>query len=374
MALVVAGLLLLSGCSGFLHDTTARTPGTPGTPGGGTTPSTGSYAFVGNTGSNTVTGLNISTAGMLTGLPGSPISLTLPPTALTVSRTNTFLWVGTVGQIFGYAISPAGAISSLNGGAALANANCVDMQTSPDGKWLMVLDGGLLSGTSTIDLFAINANGTLSAPTGFLISATGTVVPRALRINPAGTVVAAALGTAGEALFSFNTGTGVLAQMAVTGPPSLTSDNGIAFDGSGTYLYLARSGSGAGLVVTAVGANGALTPTTSTPYPAGMQPYAVALDATGSFAYVANRGDGTITGYAVGANAALGPLAGAAVVSGAGVTQLATDATGKWLLAAAYGGTPDLSLYGYDATTPGKLDLTSSIATGTNAALLAVSH
>jgi len=371
---LLSGMLGLAGCGNFFHDTTTTTP--PAGGGGGSTPSTVNYAFVGNTGSNTVAGVSISAAGMLTGLPGSPISLNVAPSAIAVSRNNNFLWVGTFSQIFGYAISPTGAITGLNSGAALANVNCIDMQTSPDGKWLMVLDAGLLTGAETIDLFAIGSNGTLTGSGAIQFVPAGTAVPKALRLNPAGTIVAAALGTAGEQIFSFNTGTGVFTQLGPnTQPPSLTSDNGIAWDSTGSYLYVARSGSGAGLVVTTVAASGALAPTTNTPYPAGSQPYSVAIDNTGKYAYVANRGGSNIYGYSIAANAALTALAGFPVASGTGVTQIAADSSGKWILAAAFGGTPDLSLYGFDTTAAGKLNLVSSLSTGgTNASLLALSH
>ncbi|MGI4755237.1 MAG: lactonase family protein [Janthinobacterium lividum] len=357
-------LLLLTGCSGFFFKEGATTPGT------GTGTSAVNYAFVANAGSNSVTGLGISATGALTTLPGSPINFGTVPLALTVSRDNRFLWVGTISQIFGYSISSTGTLAALNSGNAIANAFCVDMQTTPDGKWMMVLDG---TGAS-IDLFAINTDGTLSPASGVGFTPTGTVVPRQLRIANSGTFVVAAMGTAGELVFAFNTLTGAFTQLSQVAPPNLTSDNGIAIDSTGTYLYEARSGTASGLVVNVIGANGSLTPTTSTVYPTGTQPFAVTLDNTGKYVYVANRTDGSITGYSIGANAALTAISGSPFLSGAAVTSLGTDSTGNWLLAAAYSGSPDLSLYGFDATKPGSLYSVSSAATGTNASILALSH
>lgn len=360
--LVSALLLPLAGCDGFFFKEGTSTSG------GGT--SATNYAFVANTGSNTVTGLGISSTGALATLSGSPISLNTTPTALTVSRSNNFVWVGTVSQIFGYSIASDGTLTALNSGNAVANAFCVDMQTSPDGKWLMVLDG---SGNG-IDLFAINSDGTLSPSTGAPFQASGTVVPKQLRIASSGGFVVAAMGTAGELVFAFNTTTGAFTYLAQTTPPSLTSDNGIAIDSTGTYLYEARSGNGAGLVVSTIASNGALTPTTSTVYATGTQPYAVALDNTGKYVYVANRTDGTITGYTIGTGAALSQISGSPFSSGVAVTSLGADSTSKWLLAAAYSGSPDLSLYGFDATNLGRLYSVSSASTGTNASFLALSH
>ncbi len=364
LSLLSCCLLCTAGCNGFFFkDTTTGTGTTTGT-------SASNYVFVANTGANTVAGLGISTTGQLAALTGSPITLTTTPTALTVSRTNNYLWVGTATQIFGYSIATDGTLAALNSGNAIANAICADMTTTPDGKWLMVLDG---SGAS-IDLFAINSNGTLSPANGFGFTAAGTVVPRQLRIGSNGSLVIAAMGTAGELVFSFNTTTGAFTLLGQTQPPSLTSDNGIAIDSTGTYLYEARSGNAPGLVVNTIGSNGSLTPTTAAVYPTGSQPYTVALDNTGKYVYVANRGDSTITGYSIGTNAVLTAVNGSPFSSGVAVTALGADSSGKWLLAAAYSGAPDVTLYGFDATNLGRLYAVSSSSTGTNASLIALSH
>jgi 6-phosphogluconolactonase (cycloisomerase 2 family) len=126
--------------------------------------------------------------------------------------------------------------------------------------------------------------------------------------------------------------------------------------------------------VFSIASNGVLTPTTATVYAAGTQPYAVTLDSTGSYVYVANRGDGTITGYGIGTNAALTALPGSPYSSGVAVTALGADSSGKWLLAAAYSGSPDLSLYGFDSTNLGRLYTVSSASSGTNPSALALSH
>ena len=83
---------------------------------------------------------------------------------------------------------------------------------------------------------------------------------------------------------------------------------------------------------------------------------------------------GTITGYTIGTGAALTAISGSPFSSGNAVTALGADSTGNWLLAAAYSGTPDLTLYGFDSTNPGRLYAVSSSSTGTNASFLALSH
>jgi 6-phosphogluconolactonase (cycloisomerase 2 family) len=367
---LVSTVLLLNGCgSGKFF--TPETGDSGGGSGGGNT--TGSnYLFVANAGANSVTGFAISSTGTLGTLNGSPINFNFAPTSLTVSRDNKYLWVGTVSQIFGFSIGSGGALTALNGGSAIANAFCVDMQTSPDGKWLMVLDG---SG-NTIDLFSIGSDGSLSiGPNGGIgFTVNGTMVPKQLRIAPSGSFVVAAMGTGGELTFNFNTTTGVFQYLAQTTPPGTTSDNAIAIDSTGTYVYEARSGTNPGLVVNTISSSGLLVPTTSTSYSTGTQPYSVVLDNTGKYVYVANRGDNTISGWSIGTGAALTAISGSPFVSGVAVTSLGADSTGKYIAAAAYSGSPDVTLYGFDTNTAGALTSVATSATGTNASVVALSH
>jgi hypothetical protein len=46
------------------------------------------------------------------------------------------------------------------------------------------------------------------------------------------------------------------------------------------------------------------------------------------------------------------------------VNSLAVESTGKYLLASAFGGSPDLTMYSYDATTAGQLDKVATGSTG----------
>lgn len=378
--LALCSVSLLSGC-GFFTKTNAGSffpdPGS-GDTGGGTGTAATNYLFVANAGANSVTGLGISSTGTLASLSGSPINFSAAPTALVVSKDNKFLWVGTSsqvdapGQIFGFSIAADGTLAALNNGNAIANASCADMQVSPDGKWLMVLDNGI----NAIDLFGINSDGTLTQGliNVFNLNVQGTVLPKQLRISPTGTFAIAAVGSAGALYFSFDTTTGNLTYVSQALPPDVTSDNGIAIDSTGSYLYEARSGNAAGLVVSTISSSGMITPTTANVYTTGSNPYSVVLDNTGKYVYVANRGDSTVSGWSIGAGAALTPINGSPFSSGVGVTSLGADSTGSYIAAAASSGSPDVTLYGFDNTNAGRLYTVSSSATGTNASVVALSH
>jgi 6-phosphogluconolactonase len=202
-------------------------------------------------------------------------------------------------------------------------------------------------------------------------------VPKMVKVSPDGTLIYAALGTGGEQIFTFNTTTGVAATGGTLAPVSATtSDNALAIDSTTSHLYIARSGLSGGLAVYTIGAGGVLNSVAGSPFAAGAQPLSVVLDSTGKYVYVANGNDATISGYSV-ANGVATALAGSPYASGATVSSLAIDKSGTYLLASASGGSPDLSMYSFDATVVGKLDPAATAAAGTDPAgsiALATTH
>jgi 6-phosphogluconolactonase len=103
------------------------------------------------------------------------------------------------------------------------------------------------------------------------------------------------------------------------------------------------------------------------PFAAGAQPLSVVLDPTNTYAYVANGTDATISGYTVGNGIGV-PLTGSPYASGASVRALTLDQSGKYLMAVAFAGAPDLTMYSIGATVAGGLTQTSTTQTGTDPA------
>lgn len=351
----LAGVVLLAGCGNFFIY--------PGSNGGGSSGGA-DYVYVANATTGTVSGFSIGT-GSLTAVANSPYALGFQPTSLAINPANTILYVAGSSQIYAYSIGSSGALTLMNNGAAVAIANVVAMDISPDGQWLFALDGNGVA----LDEYQINATtGQLTQLTGASYSITKSiVVPHGVKVSPNGAFVFVALGTAGDLVFTLNETTGVVAASQQLSPASTTtSDNALNVDPTSTYLYIARSGTSGGLAVYTIATNtGALSAVSGSPFPAGTQPFAVALKG-GTDVYVANRGDSTISGFSVASGGALTALTGSPYTSGSAVTALAPDKSGNYLLAAANGGSPDLTLYSFDATTTGKLDLTVSTKTGTD--------
>jgi 6-phosphogluconolactonase len=356
----LAALCWTTGCAGFwvAVDNSSSSSTTP----------TNDYVYVANATTETVSGFAVGT-GSLTAVTGTTYSLGFAPTGAAVNPANSILFVGGNAAIYAFAIdSSTGALSVLNGGGAVGYAAVASMDISPDGNWLIALDQNNL----TLDEFLINSStGVLTAynPTYYPVPSGATVVAHGVKFAPNGNDLFLALGTAGDVVYPFNTSTGALsAPLSLSlGPASTNSDNALAVSPDSTLLFIARSGPAGGLAVYTIGSGGSLAQVSGSPFTAGAQPYAAAVNAAGTDVYVANRTDGTISGFSIASGSGvLTTLSGSPYQSGSGVTALAVDSSGAYLLAAANGGSPDLTMYSYDPTIMGKLDFSTSIATGTD--------
>jgi 6-phosphogluconolactonase len=372
-AAIVMVLPVFTGCGDFFPPINGG--------GGGGGGSTTSRVYIANQAASSIGAFAIGT-GTLAAVNGSSLAAGYKPLSMVVTPNNTLLYVGALNGIFVYFINSDGSLTTPSTGSQPAGVFATSLAVSPDGQWLIALDGT----TQQLDIFQINAStgGLTSVTAPATYSATsGVWQPSVVRISADGTLIFAALGTAGDVVFTFNTATGVAAssQTLATGSTA-TGDYGLAVNASTTYLYIARSGTNGGVAVFSIGAGGTLNPVTGSPFAAGSGTFSITLDNIGTYVYAANRTDGTISGYTIvpGATTAalsLTPLSGSPYISGSGVQSIGVDSTGKYLLAAAVGGGPDLTMYSFDIPVPGKLDPATSVATGVEpagAVELALTH
>ena len=361
-------LLCATGCKNFFTPIT-------GTGSGSTATNTGDFAYVAsvNTVSTTnpiytLSGFSVGT-GTLTELSGFPLVLPIIPALAVVNPANSILYIAGETTIYGYTISSTGALTEIlnaNSTQPLANANIVSMCISPDGQWLLALDATPLA--VTVDEFQITSSGllTLENPTQYsLLNSTATINPSSIAVAPTGDYVAVSLGTGGDVLFSFDTSTGVLtAASQVNAPTASTADQALTFDAAGATLYVARSGTDGGVVPYSISSTGVLTAVSGAPFALGSGPSSIVIDATGKYLYVGNRNDSTISGFSIGTGAVLTALSGSPYAAGSNIDALARDNSGDYILSTASNGNPDIKMYSFDATSPGKLDPSTTASTG----------
>jgi 6-phosphogluconolactonase (cycloisomerase 2 family) len=124
-----------------------------------------------------------------------------------------------------------------------------------------------------------------------------------------------------------------------------------------------------------IGSNSAFTEISGSPFAAGGQPRSLAFDSTGDYLYAANASDNNISGYSVLASGSLTALSGSPFSSvGSQPNALALDQSKKFLIEANLGGSPDVQVFSFDATTAGQLDPGATATNATLASAIASTH
>lgn len=376
------GLLALSGCGKFFvsQNTSGSGSGT-----GNTT--AGDVLYVANLTSSTVTGYTVSTAGALTAVSGSPYTPSGPPTSMAITPGNTFLYVGTDTGIVAYSIGTNGVLTQLNSGAALVSdlTAPTSMQVDTTGAYLLAAGINLASGTGApaVGVYAIDTStgGLTAQPNSPLAVAAGnaasTATPGQLYIAPNDADVYLTFGTGGTEILNFTSSDGGLSDTAthINLSSKGLSQSQVLANSTSTVLYVTETG--AGIRAFSIGTSGALTEISGSPFATGTGPSGMVLSAAGTNLYVANKGDGTISGYAVAAAGTVGSLtvlASSPYTAGSQPLSLSLDQSNTFLAVANSQGNPDLGVYSFDPSVGGKLDAVSNETASTVAgAFLVVS-
>lgn len=375
----LAMLLALTGCGQFFPPQS----GGGGGGGGGTT--TGDYLYVGNLATSVVgvAGFSISSSG-LSALSGSPTSTAIGPFALAVSPNNQYLYVGG-GPAYEVNAYPINSNGSLGTGNAYGGVGPSALRIDSTGSWLIGSD----SVQGTVYSFAINSsNGALSQPSGNSIAtlpncspSTNMVgLPQGLVIGPGRQYVYASCGTAGIYVLSFNSSNGALAETGHVNPANTNgADSGLAIatTTAGSYLLAAETVTNGVRVFAINSTTGQLTQISGSPFATGGGPDAILVDSTHSHVYVANRTDGTISGFTLAASGGLTPVSGSPFATGKLPVAMVEDNTDTYIAVACAGGNSDLETYTIGSNPAGALVLFKTSATGTDpttASSIAATH
>jgi 6-phosphogluconolactonase len=355
----VAAVIALTGCGQFFPPL-----GSSGSGGSGSSGS-GDYIYVGNVGTNplSVAGFTVASSG-LSNVSGSPLSVSVEPTALAVNPANTYLFVGSeAGDIYVYTIGSNGALTLGNSGSPVASGVTPSvLRVDPTGKFLV--GGSGLTGQAFV--FQIGSGGALTSISSSLVSLSSDAVTD-LEIAPSGSYVYASCGTGGIFTMSFDTGTGAMAEInnVVNPKTSLAADMGLAIAPSGSFLFAAETVTG-GVRVFSIGTSGALTEASGSPYTTNSGAWSVLVDSTGSYVYVANRTAGTISAFLLSNSGALTQISGSPFTTGTLPVAMVEDSTHTYIAVINYGGSSDIQVFSISSTTPGALTSFATAKTGTD--------
>jgi 6-phosphogluconolactonase len=369
----LAGLvLLLTGCGQFFPPLSS-TSGSGG--------SSGNYIYVGNLGTDplTIAGFSIASSG-LSALSGSAWNSTYSANSMVVTQNNDYLFMGTdSGEVFSF---PIGSDGSLGTGTVAGSLGPAAMAIDTTGNWLIGVDA--FSGQ--VYAFAVDSsNGTLTEPISSSTATMSGCTPSTnltggapgIVVAPSDAYVYVSCGTAGVYTFSFNSSSGDLTAVNSTLTPKQNGDAnfGLAISPSGTYLYVAETGISGVRVFSISSTNGTLSEISGSPYTTQTGPYGVVVDSTGTYVYVSNRTEGTISGFTVSSTGTLTAITGSPFATGSVPQQMVEDKSDTYIAVACEGGNPDLELYSIGSS--GALTKFATATTGTDpteATSLAVTH
>jgi 6-phosphogluconolactonase len=357
----LAGALALSGCGKFFPPLT----------GGGGSGSSGDYLYAGNLGTSPVTVAGFSIASSALNVASdSPYTVSLTPTALAVTPNDDYLFVGGPGGIYTYAIESGGDLTEAGNDSFAQVPDPAVLRVDPTGTYL--LGGDALTGT--VYVFQIGTDGALSQVGSTLtLNANEPVTDMEIASNGNNTYVYVSCGTAGIYAMSLSGGTLSELNNGNYAPKSTdAADQGMAVAPDGDTLFAAETVTG-GVRIFSINTNGSLTEFTSSPVATGTAPWAVLVDATGSYVYVADRTKAQISAFSL----ASGKLTaiGSPIGTGSLPVQMVEDNSKTYVAVVCTGGDPDVELYTIGTT--GALTKFTTATTGTDpteASSLAATH
>jgi DNA-binding beta-propeller fold protein YncE len=284
----------------------------------------GKYIYVANKGDGTVSQYTIGTNGNLTPMSTPTVATGSGPVSVTVDSVGLFVYVtnfndGTVSQ---YTIGTDGSLtpfssddtpSAFSTGSG-SNSQPASAAVDPAGWYLYVVNSNDNTVSEFYRIFVgsgdVNSNGTVvtgPSPDYMAVDPSGNYAYVTIRGN--GTVSQYLIGTGGSIPDPEG---GRLTPMSTPTVATESNPQSITIDPSGKYVYVANNGSNT-LSQYAIGAGGTLTPMSRAAIAAGTNPYYVTVDFSGKYVYVTNKGDNTVSQYTIGAGGSLTPMSTPAV-------------------------------------------------------------
>jgi 6-phosphogluconolactonase len=290
------------------------------------------FAYVANSGSNSVSEYSIDSTGALTELIGSPFTDTNGPNSIAVTSAGTFLYaVDANHKVSAYSVGGSGSLTSVPGSPFSGFTKPTAVVPDPSNTYLFVVDAGTSPSAGTIWMEKIGSNGALS-----LHNTTS---------NSSNTPVAATMPPGSDFLLVVNSAekkvvgyqvayaSGGSISGAIGSAATGNSPSAIAAEPSNNFIYVTNSGDGTvSSYKISDGNDGHFigTPVPIATIAAGTSPSAVVVEPSGKYVYVANGGGGNIFNYKILASGALKRLSGT-YAAGSAPDSLSVSNDGKHL-------------------------------------------
>jgi 6-phosphogluconolactonase (cycloisomerase 2 family) len=340
----------------------------------------------GATSAGDVSGFAInSTDGTLTPMAAAPVAADLHPSAIVVDASGDFVYVSNSksSDVSVYQSDPSAGALTLQNQAISTDTYGTAITVSPSNQYVFV--GGIGVPSTDTNLFGF----TLDQTTGLLTADPNSPypasnIPQGLAVDPTSQFL---FVTASQkhALHTYTIGSvasTLLTEVGSSPVNTASTPYGVIASplGNSTGGFVFVTESGAGRVAAFSYDNlGNLTELTKygSPWPSGLGPEGIAIDPTGVYLYVANYNDGTVSSFSINANGSLTALAtGNQAVSTGNLNLLANpgpmdvkvDPTGRFVYVVNYLD-ESISLF---TSASGMLTLVATYPTGSGPVALAI--
>lgn len=250
------------------------------------------FLYAANSGESDVSRFTIATDGSLTEVTPRTIVGT-SPNLLAMDAAGSFLYVSNLGSntISVFSIDASSGALAPVGAPFPIGSTALDMKLSPAGDVLFVTIGG---SPGFVESFSNPSSGN---PTATSVQAG--VNPNGLAIDPSGTYLYTA-NTGDNSISAFTIGAnGVLTP--ISGFPlgeTFFAPLALFIDSSGKYLYVANEGS-ANLAAYGIGSDGGLALLSNSPFGTNPQPSFITSDASGKYLFVGNQSSPAIQSFSL---------------------------------------------------------------------------
>ena len=367
--LLILVLPMATGCAGFWDPATSSSSGGCTT---NCSTATGGDFYILNAGSSPAIVGNSIVSGKLTGVSGSPWSVPSTPYAMAMSPNGAHLYVSTIAGVYVYPVT-GGSLGSYAQVSQDATALALQVDNSGSWLIeAQQATGGVTMAAVPLNSSG-GDNGAEQTATYSITNASVQTGKIAIAADNKFIFVALGTGGAIAVPFNsgVSTTTNPFSSTAYTIPvvKSGGSALSVGVDPSSRLFYVGESladsaGTSGGLLAYNYSTlGGALTQATGSPVATGgLAPNSILPNADGSYVYVASgqgtSSDGVISSFAVTAsNTTYSIAAGSTLTAGLQPFALAMDSSGTFLLDVNSLGGPYFASYTFDATTAGKLDV-----------------
>jgi 6-phosphogluconolactonase len=300
-------------------------------------PTSSNYMYVAIPGSNEIVVYREDpNSGILTQLVGSPILAGLAVQSLVIHPSGKFLYAANSGEddVSLFTISSGGGLTEIPPRTNVGNAPTL-IAMDAAGTFLYVGNAG----SNNISVFSISAsNGALTqvAQTSGQTAPIG-LSPINMEVSPSGGVLyvtgaGSIEGISQGIIEGFSLTQGVLSVLSTSPYSTGINPYGLAITPGGGFLYTANNLNGGSISEFTINADGSLTQLANSPFGSPYAgPFALQIDKTGTYMYVANQGSSFVTGYSIGSDGSLTGLTTSPFGTGTDPSVLANDKAGKYL-------------------------------------------